>query len=190
MILNIFGPSGSGKTILIKELLKSYKLRDFFVRITKKDFDEQLNENISISLMPLPLFRGDVKEFFYIFNIKVDILLNLNYELRNLSDSIFEKIDTQKKLAIVSSRNIETFSAGEMRRLFLLKSLLVKSDLLIIDEPFSNSDKKIWNKIYSAIKTKSNAIVLSHQSLEKFSDENEKNFYVNVNQISNEIFIK
>ena len=68
--------------------------------------------------MPLPLFRGDVKEFFNIFSIEVDILLNLNYELRNLSDSIFERIDNQKKLAKVSCRNVETFSAGEMRRLF------------------------------------------------------------------------
>ena len=190
MILNIYGPSGSGKTTLIKDLIKSNKIREFFVKITKEDCFEQLNENISISLMPLPLFRGNVKEFFYIFNIKVDILLNLNNELRNLSDSIFEKIDTHNKLEIVSARNIETFSAGEMRRLFLLKSLLVKSDIVIIDEPFSNSDKKIWINIYSAIKTKSKAIVLSHQSLEKFSDENENNFYVNVNQISNEIFIK
>ena len=56
-----------------------------------------LPKKISISLMPLPLFRGDVKEFFNIFSIEVDILLNLNYELRNLSDSIFERIDNQKK---------------------------------------------------------------------------------------------
>ena len=190
MIINIFGPSGSGKTTFIKDLLKSKKTRQFFGKITKDDFIEELNKKISISLMPLPLFRGDVQELFNIFSIKVDILLNLNGALRNLSDSIFGKIDNQEKLEKVASRNIETLSAGEMRRLFLLKSLLVNSDIVIIDEPFSNSDKKLWNIIYSAIKIKPKSIVLSHQSLEKFLVENKDNIYVNVNEIFGKKFIK
>ena len=184
MIINIFGPSGSGKTTFIKDLLKSNKTKEFFVEITKDNFNEEFPKKISISLMPLPLFRGDVKEFFNIFSIEVDILLNLNYELRNLSDSIFERIDNQKKLAKVSCRNVETFSAGEMRRLFLLKSLIVDSDIVILDEPFSNSDKKLWSVIYSAIITKSRAIVLSHQPLKKFIVENEDNLHVNINDIA------
>lgn len=184
MIINIFGPSGSGKTTFIRDLIKSNKTKPFFEGITKDNFKEELYKKISISLMPLPLFRGEVKELFNIFNIKFDEMLNLNYELRNLSDSIFERIDNQKKLVKVSCRNVETFSAGEMRRLFLLKTLLVDSDIVILDEPFSNSDKKLWSVIISAINTKSRAIVLSHQPIEKIKVENEDIFHVNINDIS------
>ena len=65
-----------------------------------------------------------------------------------------------------------------------MKSLIVDSDIVILDEPFSNSDKKLWSVIYSAINTKSRAIVLSHQPLKKFTVENEDNLHVNINDIA------
>ena len=69
-------------------------------------------------------------------------LLTLEKELRDLSDSIFDQIVNDKNLESISLRRVDTFSAGEMRRLYLLKSLIVDSNIMIIDEPFSNSDEK------------------------------------------------
>ena len=81
-----------------------------------------------------------MEEYLNIFSININVLLNLDEELNNLAESIFEKVVNKKTLEKLSTRNIETLSAGEMRRLFLLKSLIVDSNIVIIDEPFSNSD--------------------------------------------------
>ena len=183
MLLNIYGPSGSGKTTFIKDLLKRDCIDKFFEKYTNEFYEENLNYKISISLIPLPLFRGSVKDFFNIFNIDLNLLLNLEKELRNLSSSIFEDINDQKTLNKISLRRIETFSAGEMRRLFILKSLLVESNFLIIDEPFSNSDEKLWDIIYKSINLKSRTIILSHFSLDKLGFSKTKQLFLDINEV-------
>ncbi len=172
MILNLYGPSGTGKTTFIKALLKSNNTSKFYLNKTKENFEEDLNKKISISLLPIPIFRGTVKDFLNIFSISIDTLLNLNFELRKLSNTVFHEIENEIILNKVAMRNVETFSAGEMRRLFILKSLLVDSNIIIIDEPFANSDRELWNVIANAITTKSKAILLSHKPIkDNFSNK-------------------
>ena len=60
MILNIFGPSGSGKTTLAKNLLKNQEVPTFFENITRKSLDDFQSDLVSISLVPIPKFRGTV----------------------------------------------------------------------------------------------------------------------------------
>ena len=183
MILNIFGPSGSGKTTLIRELLKKNKTHQFFEEFTDIDSKEDLNKKISISLIPLPVFRGTIKEYFMIFSININDLFNLNNQLRDLAESVFGKIVDKKSLVKLSKRSVETFSAGELRRLFILKSLIIKQPITIIDEPFSNSDEKLWSIIYSALQTVPRTIILSHFSLEKFMTSNDQYKSIHVEEI-------
>ena len=169
MIINIFGPSGSGKTKFIRDLLISDSTDKFFRKYSSENSNDNLNNKISISLMPLPLFRGTVGEYFDIFSINIHNLLTLNNELKDLAQSIFGKINSNI-LNELLSRRIETLSAGEIRRLFILKSILVDSNLIIIDEPFSNSDENLWPIIYRVINLKKRSIILSHFSLQKIFD--------------------
>jgi len=190
MILNIYGPSGSGKTTLVKKLLTNNKIKIFFEHITKEKYINSKINKVSISLIPLPKFRGTVKEFFNIFSIDINILLTLNDELKKLSESIFARINDQKTLQQISMRQIETFSAGELRRLFLLKTLLADSDFMVLDEPFSNSDKKIWEIIYKAInQNNNNMIILSHISLQDLFGLDEKNKSININKVKKNFII-
>ena len=190
MILNIYGPSGSGKTTLVKKLLTNNKIKIFFEHITKQKYINSKINKVSISLIPLPKFRGSVKEFFNIFSIDINILLTLNDELKKLSESIFARINDQKTLQQISMRQIETFSAGELRRLFLLKTLLADSDFMVLDEPFSNSDKKIWEIIYKAInQNNNNMIILSHISLQDLFVLDEKNKSININKVKKNFII-
>ena len=183
MILNIFGPSGSGKTTFIRDLLKKNKTYQFFEEFTNKESIEVLNKKISISLMPLPLFRGTVEEYFMIFSININDFLYLNNQLRNLAESIFGRIDDSQALIKLSKRNVETFSAGEMRRLFIFKSLIIKEPITIIDEPFSNSDQKLWNVIFSALETNPRTIILSHFAMEKFMLLNDQNKSIHIEEV-------
>ena len=77
-----------------------------------------------------------------------------------------------------------------MRRLFLLKSLIVDSNIVIIDEPFSNSDEKLWNTICNALKTKSRLIILSHLALDNFFESNQNNIFIPIEEIREKFNIK
>ena len=81
-------------------------------------------------------------------------------------------------------REIETFSAGELRRLFILKSLLVNSSLFIIDEPFSNSDSQLWDTIYNALNKKDKILILSHLSLSNLLNKNNNNVSIHISDVS------
>ena len=183
MILNIFGPSGSGKTTFIKRILQLGKSQLLFENLTNKKIVFDDNPKISISLIPLPLFKGSVQEFFDIFSINLNSLLTLETELKDLSNSIFDQNINEKTLESISLRRVESFSAGEIRRLYLLKSLLVNSNIMIIDEPFSNSDAKLWATIFKAINLNSKSIILSHLSLESFYDLDDENISINIKKI-------
>ena len=189
MILNIFGPSGSGKTTFVRKLLKHKKVPTFFEDFIMLNSEDKKSDIVSISLIPLPKFRGTVKELFNIFSIDLNILLSLDYELDKLSESIFQKIYDKKALEKISLRRIETFSAGEIRRLFLLKTLLVDSNFIIVDEPFSNSDKKLWEIIYKAINKKKRILVLSHLSLKNLFDLDENNISIHISDVLNRFFL-
>ena len=143
------------------------------------------DKKISVSLIPLPKFRGSVGELLNIFSIERKSLVNLNKELKSLYHSIFNELPFEKNLDNVLSRKVETFSAGEIRRLYILKSLLVESNILIIDEPFSNSDKKLWNMIYRSIIIKKHSIILSHLSLIDYFDLNHQNKAIPITEIRN-----
>ena len=183
MILNIFGPSGSGKTTLIRELLKKNKTHQFFEEFTNIDSKEDLNKKISISLIPLPVFRGTIEEYFMIFAININDLFNLNNQLRDLAESVFGKIVDKNSLVKLSKRSVETFSAGELRRLFILKSLIIKQPITIIDEPFSNSDEKLWSTIHSALQTMPRTIILSHLSLENLMPSDNKYKSIHIEEV-------
>tara|TARA_B100000989_G_C19519378_1_gene463343 strand:- start:1793 stop:2359 length:567 start_codon:yes stop_codon:yes gene_type:complete len=185
MIINIFGASGSGKTTYVKKLLKKKKIATFFESFSKENHNDLDINKVSISLIPLPKFRGSVKELFEIFSIDINILMNLDNELNELLESVFGKILDRKKLENIFSREIETLSAGEIRRLFLLKTLLVDSKYFVLDEPFSNSDQKLWEIIYKAISKKNNSIVLSHLSLENLFNSDIKNISVHISNVNN-----
>ena len=185
MIINIYGPSGSGKTTFIRNLLLSDSLEEFYRRHSHESSKDNLNKKISISLMPIPLFRGTIGEFFDIFCIKVDNLLTLKKEFKDLAKSIFRQINSNS-IDEISSRRLDTLSAGEIRRLFILKSILVDSNIMVIDEPFSNSDQNLWNKIFEAINLNERSIILSHLSLQNYFKSNKDIISIHINKVKME----
>ena len=185
MIINIYGPSGSGKTTFIRNLLMSDSLEEFYRRHSHESSKDNLNKKISISLMPIPLFRGTIGEFFDIFCIKVDNLLTLKKEFKDLAKSIFRQINSNS-IDEITSRRLETLSAGEIRRLFILKSILVDSNIMVIDEPFSNSDQNLWNKIFEAINLNERSIILSHLSLQNYFKCNKDIISIHINKVKME----
>ena len=190
MIINIFGPSGSGKTYFVRSLLKYKSVYKFYEEFSSEKQKENFDKKISITLLPLPKFRGNVEDLFSIFDLKMNSLINLSNELKNLSQSIFNKNLTYDNLNTISNRSLDTFSAGEIRRLFLLKTLMQDKSLLIIDEPFSNSDERIWELIFKSISCSTNSIVLSHIPLNDLFKSSKKIISININHAINKFNMK
>ncbi len=60
MIFNIFGPSGSGKTTFIRRVLQLGKTQLLLGKLANTKIMPEINPKISISLIPLPLFKGSI----------------------------------------------------------------------------------------------------------------------------------
>ena len=60
---------------------------------------------------------------------------------------------------------------------------MVDSNLIIVDEPFSNSDKKLWEIIYKAINQKKRTLVLSHLSLKNLFDLDDNNISIHISDV-------
>ena len=188
MILNIFGPSGSGKTTLIKKLLKKNNLQYFFKSYVPEYKIKRNNQFVtSLSLIPLPSFRGPIKEFLATYSLKTNDLFTLNNDLKNLLITIINPLE-KDNYKIIKNREVETLSAGEMRRFFILKSLLLKADIFIIDEPFSNSDKMLWETIIKTIANKKNSIVISHLPVDTLNNFKGEIIKVDINKINKQLF--
>lgn len=181
MILNIFGPSGSGKTTLIKELIKTNKIKLFYESLMNDEIP--INKRfltISLSLIPLPSFRGSIKDFFDCYGLNLESLFTANDKLETLFLSIFD-CKGKNEINSVYSRSLESLSAGEIRRLFILKSLMTRANILIIDEPFSNSDALLFTTIFEAIKMSPRCIVLSHLPIMEKVDLDSGDLMLNIN---------
>ena len=97
MILNIYGPSGSGKTTFIHELLRLNKMHEFYENFANEKIPRK-PESKNIYFFISTLFRGTIEDYFNIFSINLNQLLELSTDLNQLSESIFEKLDNYKSL--------------------------------------------------------------------------------------------
>ena len=78
------------------------------------------------------------------FNQKFETLKNSSIE-KNLSDLVNEKnkhfVDIFcDKLNLNKSTNIKELSGGQIRKVYLIRSLLIESDVLLLDEPTNHLD--------------------------------------------------
>ena len=131
----ILGPNGSGKTILTKLILGLQKIDKGFVKITNK-------KNVKFGYTPQKtiLLRRNVFD-----NIAFPLFMdgcskNEIFEKVNLYLKRFD-IDKFKKL---SARNL---SGGLAQFISFVRSVITEPDVLILDEPFSNLDANLKNKI-------------------------------------------
>lgn len=136
------GPSGSGKTTILRDIIKS------------EDF-----KNMIISYVPQkPVIFPETALFNVIFfrNISLDEV-----------DPLLEVVGFDKnKLDVKLAEDGYPFSGGELKRLFLLRALISKPQLLILDETFSEIDAHTSKNIINHIKIKKITTLMTTHSEE------------------------
>ena len=136
-IVSIVGPSGSGKTTLLKCITGLCDIDTGSIKLNSKQLKrlEPNLRNIAYVFQESPLFPHLTVNQNIIFNLKVFDREKLNF--------IIEKIN----IGHLKNRYPHEISGGENQRVSVARSLIRNPDLLLMDEPFSNLDLYIKDKL-------------------------------------------
>ena len=148
-----------------------------FIRPTKGliNFDEY--DYKKLNLHSIRKLFGYVSQEPYLFNATIKD--NLNLLKINLSDDDFRNAIKISNCEFIYNKengldyNVgekgNKLSGGQKQRLCLCRSLILKPEILILDEPTSSIDQKSTDLIYSSLKklkNKMTIILISHESID------------------------
>jgi ABC-type nitrate/sulfonate/bicarbonate transport system ATPase subunit len=139
--LAILGPSGCGKTTFLKSLVGLAPKQSGKISWVNQEINQELlNEGIlGFCFQSSPLFSH--------LNVLENMLLPLD-TLKKFQP-LSRDLKKEKALSLLSQAGLKELaprlpldlSGGERKRVSLLRSIIFKAPLLILDEPFSDLDK-------------------------------------------------
>lgn len=151
-ILAIVGPSGAGKSTLLR--LLNFLERPSKGKIT---FDGQQNS----AELPLAQRRRVTTVFQQPLLLKRSVLANLNYGLslrgEKLSNETAETWLQKLGLSPLVNQPARKLSAGEAQRVALARAMLIRPEVLLLDEPTANLDPYNVGLIESLIREENEA---------------------------------
>ncbi len=168
-ITSLWGPSGAGKSTLVQLLERKYPLTAGKIKIDGNDanfFDlEDYRKNIGVLPQQIKIFNGTLADNILVGRQISDatVLMKVIQEL-NLS-CFLQRFEYG--LYTLLGENGRKLSGGEMQMLALIRALLDRPKLLVIDEGLSGVDIEIEELIYKLIKeyAKENAVFLITHNL-------------------------
>lgn len=148
--IGIIGPNGGGKTTLLKAILGLIPLKDGSIRYFENGVEVP---SLRIGYMPQ---NNSIDRSFPISVNEVILsgLAGANGLLRKLSNeqkAAADEIIRQLDLESLQKRPISQLSGGQLQRTFLGRALVMKPQLLILDEPNSYLDKESENKLFDIL---------------------------------------
>ena len=150
----LLGPSGCGKTTLLRMIAG-------FNSIENGDF--YFNEKRINDLDPSKRNIGMVFQNYAIFpHLTVEQNVEFGLKNRKVSKDVM-KVETDKFLKLMQideyrDRMPDRLSGGQQQRVALARALVIKPDVLLMDEPLSNLDAKLRVEMRTAIKEIQNSI--------------------------------
>ncbi len=146
--ISIVGQSGSGKSTFLKMLSDLISPTGGAIYYNGKDYKEinpiELRRKISYCIQ-IP----------YLFGESVYENLAFPFEIRNTSvdeDEILKSLELLKLDKSYLNKKVDALSGGEKQRIALIRNLLSKPDILLLDEVTSGLDKENTKIVQSLIK--------------------------------------
>ena len=165
--VGLVGPSGCGKTTILNMLAGICSPSSGSITLHGEDITKLKGR---IALMPQ---RDQLFEW---RTIEKNIMLGLEIKKTKNKENTDYGMDLLKKydLAEVAKKHPSELSGGMRQRVALIRTLVLKPDLLLLDEPFSALDFQtrinVCDDVYSIIKQeKKTALLVSHDISECIS---------------------
>jgi len=161
-VVNIFGNNGSGKTSFLKVLSG----------ITEKTNGEISRNNVDV------IYVGHKN------GLKNNLTIHENLALDNLQDRVIssDEIDNViRKYQMIDYRDtlVKNLSHGQQKRVCLMRTIIINSNLWLLDEPYSALDSKGIDILNSTIKeavTNDVAVLMTNHKKIEIEELNVKNF--------------
>lgn len=150
--IGLIGPNGSGKTTLIKLILGLLKPAQGIISIKGRK-PEQARSLIG--------YVSQHHQFNRMFPITVrDAVLMGRLGSSNIYPGSFSSDDqsatdemiTLLELEDIQYQSLSSLSGGQMQKVWMARALVIKPEILLLDEPTANVDLKAEENIYSLLK--------------------------------------
>ena len=126
----IMGPNGAGKSIFLKILNGILTPTSGYITWNnKKQFSDTLNTQAFVFQKPILLRRSVIANLDYMGSV-------LGYKKNISKDRLLEIVQLKKQ----KNQPARMLSLGEQQRLSLIRSLMLRPNLLLLDEPTANLD--------------------------------------------------
>lgn len=142
--LVVIGNNGSGKSTLVKCILGLNKVSPGSI----------LLDDVDITTFKTFINIGYVPQKFDDFNYEFPITVNEILSASNISRiSEDKKLELLDKIGILElqNENINNLSGGQLQRVFIVRSLMNKPKMLILDEPTVGVDRKNVEAFYKTV---------------------------------------
>lgn len=144
----LLGPTGSGKTTLLKCILGLNKITAGKISIDGKEITDLPPEERNIGYLPQNylLFPGMSVFENIAFGLKIRKKAG-----REIKDEVLKTAELLN-LTDLLNRKINTLSGGEAQRAALARAVVVKPDILLLDEPFSAIHEGLKSELWFEFK--------------------------------------
>ncbi|PIH05556.1 ATP-binding cassette domain-containing protein [Clostridium combesii] len=131
-IYGILGLNGSGKSTLLQSIAGFNKLNEGEIIYDGKDFNKVKDKISMMTQRPL-LFNCSAGE---------NIIMGLKFRKtpRRTVDARFEKYIKYFNINEILNKNGKKLSGGETQKVALLRTVILESDVIILDEPTASMD--------------------------------------------------
>jgi iron(III) transport system ATP-binding protein len=170
-IVCLLGQSGCGKTTTLRaiagfEKIKSGKiiLKDQIVSSQDKTIPPE-KRNIGVVFQNYVLFPH--------LNVFKNILFGLSHLTKDEAEIRAYNLMSKLDISHLKDKNVQELSGGEQQRVALARALAPKPEILLMDEPFSNLDRSLREKMKTQIVSvlrdeQSTVIWVTHDQWEAF----------------------
>lgn len=146
--VTLFGKSGSGKTTVLRMIAGLTRPDEGAIEVGGQVwFDRQKKINLAVQKRALGFVFQDYNLFPH-----MSVQENLEFALVNKNDQkLVDELLSLAHLTSLKNRNAQTLSAGEKQRVAIVRALLRRPKILLLDEPLAALDEELRFKLQDDI---------------------------------------